>query len=144
MLFQLKSAVTLGPALYQNNSHCSNKLSPQAQAWCFWHSETPAILRKIDSFFFLSCHLIWNKYLSRIITSLQALNTSLIVWHLFPWKSSKQKKRSKKVSSSKYKYLCVINAQLFNYFSFKRFDLAATEAHWWKSPAGISEQIAQP
>lgn len=69
MLFQLKSAVTLEPALYQNNSHCSNKLSTQARAWCFWRSQARAILMKINVFLSLALlgNLISSTCLPRIM-----------------------------------------------------------------------------
>lgn len=78
MLFQLKSAVILRPALYQNTAsvqiNSTHKFRPGVS------SQARAILMKINVlFFFLSSNLILNKYLLRIMISVQVLNGYVMV-----------------------------------------------------------------
>lgn len=50
LLFQLKPSVTLRPALNQNNSHCSNKVSTQVQAWSSLHFQLFSVRWLLSSF----------------------------------------------------------------------------------------------
>lgn len=82
MMFPLKSAVPLEPALYQNNNHCSNKLNT-SPGLAFLHRQELLSWRLMFSFFRLWGNVISKKCLSRIVIPLQVLNSQMLIWHLF-------------------------------------------------------------
>lgn len=91
--------------------------------------------------FFLLWNLILYKYLSRIIISVLALNSYMIIWHPLLCMQDQIIKAEKKTEVSIWINFYRINSlNPYNRENQKKFDLAASESYWWRSPAGMPEQ----